>query len=295
MNRGAGSGVRVNNISTGHRIKQWRSFLSEAHNKTMLIEFIAEEWKSNDSKAMIGNKTLYVTCGEKCWKITRCVTSLVDELQSSQEEADTRILLHAKHASDQGYKSVVVVSEDTDVYVLCFAFAKDIKCSFYQKRGTKTRTRYLDIKQVRAVLGDRLSQALLGFHAFAFTGCDSVSTFSGRGKTGPLKQLRKDKQAVDTFINLGKSWDVTQLVNDTLQAFTCCMYASSSKTTKVNVLRHVMFLTKRGEVDSSTLSPCEGSIQQHIQQANYQAGVWQRSLQRNPDVPEPTCHGWVRT
>ena len=118
-----------------------------------------------------------------------------------------RILLHAKHAPDHGYKSVVVVSEDTDVYILCIAIAKDIKGSFYQKRGTKTRTRYLDIKQVRAVLGDRLSQALLGF--YAFTGCDSVSAFSGRGKTGPLKDLRKDKQAMDTFINLGKSWDVT--------------------------------------------------------------------------------------
>ena len=68
VNRGAGSGVRFNNISAGHRIKQWRSFLSEAHNKTMLIEFIAEEWKSNDSKAMIGNKTLYVTYGKKVFE-----------------------------------------------------------------------------------------------------------------------------------------------------------------------------------------------------------------------------------
>ena len=152
VNRAAGSGVIFNNMSAGHRIKQWRSFLSEAHNKTMLIEFIAEEWKSNDSKAMIGNKTLYVTCGEKCWKITRCETSLVVELQSSKEE-DTVSCKAVKHASDHGYKSVVVVSEDTDVYVLCIAFAKDIKGSFYQKRGTKTRTRYLDIKQVRAVTG----------------------------------------------------------------------------------------------------------------------------------------------
>ena len=150
---------------------------------------------------------LVVTCGEKCWKITRCETSVVDELQSSEEEADTRILLQAKHASDHGYKSVIVVSEDTNVYVLCIAFAKDIYCSFYQKRGTKPRTRHLDIKQVRAVLGDRLSQTLLGFHAF--TGCDSVSAFSGRGKTGPLKQLKKDKHVMNTFINLGKSWDVT--------------------------------------------------------------------------------------
>ena len=81
----------------------------------MLIEFIAGEWKSGDSKAVIGNKTLYVTCGEKCWKIKRGETSLVDEIQSSQEEADTSILLHEKQASDNGYKYVTVVSEDTDV------------------------------------------------------------------------------------------------------------------------------------------------------------------------------------
>ena len=126
------------------------------------------------------------------------------------------------------------------------------------------------IKQVRAVLGDRLSQALLGF--YAFTGYDSMSAFSRRGTTGPLKQLKKGKQTMDTFINLGKSWDITQLVNDKLQAFTYHMYASSSKTTKVNVLRHVMFLTKRGEVDSSTFPPCEDSLLQHTHRANYQAG-----------------------
>ena len=58
---------------------------------------------------------------------------MVDELQSSQEETDTRILLHAKHhASDNGYKYVMVVSEDSDVkYVLCIALATDIKSSFF--------------------------------------------------------------------------------------------------------------------------------------------------------------------
>ena len=95
------------------------------------------------------------------------------------------------------------------------------RVTFYQRRGTKTRTRYLDIKQLSAVLGDRLSQALIGFHSF--TGRDSVSSFSEHEKTGPLKQLKKDKQAMDIFINLDKSWDVTQLVYDTLQTFTCRM------------------------------------------------------------------------
>ena len=88
-----------------------------------------------------------------------------------------------------------------------------------------------------------MSQALLGFHAY--TGCDSVSSFSEREKTGTLKHMNKDKQAMDIFINLGKSWDIIQLVYDTLQAFTCRMlldmYASSSKTTKVKVLRRKLF------------------------------------------------------
>ena len=60
---------------------------------------------------------------------------------------------------------------------------------------------YLDIKQVSAVLGDRLSQALIGFHSF--TGCDSVSSFSevkdrtaeatvkGQTSHGPIHQHRQ--------------------------------------------------------------------------------------------------------
>ena len=47
VNRGSGSGVKFRSLATGHKVKQWRRFLSEAQNKTMLIEFITEEWKSN--------------------------------------------------------------------------------------------------------------------------------------------------------------------------------------------------------------------------------------------------------
>ena len=171
---------------------------------------------------MIGQKTLFVTCGQKCWRIGQMGASLVNDLKSSQEEADTRILLHA---SDQGYTSVIVVSEDTDVFVLLIAFAKEIPASLYQKRGTSTRVRYMHIRKLRAVLGDKLSQALIAFHAF--TGCDIVSAFAGRGKTGPLKQLKKNEVAIDAFVQLGTSWNVDQSLTSKLQEFTCRMYAAS--------------------------------------------------------------------
>ena len=109
----------------------------------------------------------------------------------------------------------------------------------------------MDIRKLRAVWGDKLSQALIAFHAF--TGCDTVSAFAGRGKTGPLKQLKKDEVAIDAFVQLGTSWNVDQSLTSKLQEFTCRMYAASSKTCKANILRHEMFLSKRGEVDSSTL------------------------------------------
>ena len=46
----------------------------------------------------------------------------VAELQSTQEEADTSLLLYALHATKTGSKAVIVTAEDTDVMMLCLAF-----------------------------------------------------------------------------------------------------------------------------------------------------------------------------
>ena len=56
---------------------------------------------------MIGDRTLFVASGIECWKIKKAGVTLVNELLSSQEEADTRILLHAKHASQHGHNSIM--------------------------------------------------------------------------------------------------------------------------------------------------------------------------------------------
>ena len=57
------------------------------------------------------SKVLYVTEDSKCWKLTTGPTENVPELESSHEEADTRIIVHAKHANCP----VVVHADDTDV------------------------------------------------------------------------------------------------------------------------------------------------------------------------------------
>lgn len=96
---------------------------------------------------------------------------IVKDLQSTHEEADTRLLFHAQHASRGNCKSVVIVSEDTDVLILCLAFQARISCSLYQKCGTQTRVRYIDISKVKQAVGEDVSKTLPGVHSF--TGCDS--------------------------------------------------------------------------------------------------------------------------
>ena len=59
----------------------------------------------------------------------------VAELQSTQEEADTRLLLHALHAARTGSMAAIVTAEDTDVMLPCCAFQKDTPCPIYQKCG----------------------------------------------------------------------------------------------------------------------------------------------------------------
>jgi len=73
------------------------------------------------------------------------------------------------------------------------------------------------------------------------------------------------------------------------------MYVASSKIDKVNTLRHELFLSKQGDVDSSMLPPCEDSLIQHIHRANYQVGVWRRALEPMPDVSPANGYGWVLT
>ena len=65
--------------------------------------------------------------------------SEVSELRCTQEEADSRLLLNARHAASNGHKAVKIVSDDTDVHVigLCVAFSSKISCDIYLKSGTQ--------------------------------------------------------------------------------------------------------------------------------------------------------------
>ena len=283
-------GTQFKNITCGHKIQQWRKFLAEESNKKALAAFLSSEWQQDKHRDKLQDKILYVTCEEQCHKITSEYVKEVHELKSSQEEADTRLLLHAAHAGRDGYEAAVIVSEDTDVFVLCLAFQTRITCPLYQKCGTQTRTKYVDIAKVVQAHGEEFCKALPGVHAF--TGCDYVSAFAGHGKVSALQLVRRDKAFQETFQQLGESCPLSEELFLKLQKFACQLYSSTSRTESVNALRYMLFCAKKGELESNQLPPCADCLRKHSQRANYQARVWRESLAQFPEVPTPVGSCW---
>ena len=131
--REEGESATFKNLTAGQKIKQFRNFLRNDQNKNSLITFFNDYWRKPPNREELANKELYRTCGTKFYKLTADTVQEVIELSSGQEEAHTRLQLHAKHAATPQVKAVIISSEDADVRILCISFAHAIPIPIYQR------------------------------------------------------------------------------------------------------------------------------------------------------------------
>ena len=185
IRRGSSEG---NDYAVGEHIqvpRKWKQFLCSENNKKALINFLKTEWEKDKYALKLKGKQLYFVDEERCYLFTsfdgKFVTAcLVEDLYSSQEQADTRIILHCLHASQQPHtKKIVVKSPDTDVFLLLLSYCDDIGKTLIFQTGTRNSKRQINITRMADSLSKRVRDALLGLHAF--TGCDVTSFFAGKG------------------------------------------------------------------------------------------------------------------
>ena len=62
-------------------------------------------------------------------------------------------------------------------------------------------------------------KALLGIHAF--TGCDTVRAFTGKGKIRALTILKANAELKEAFAQLGVQWNLTPNLHVKLEEFVC--------------------------------------------------------------------------
>ena len=89
-------------------------------------------------------------------------------------------------------------------------------------------------------LGDSVCDSLIGLHVL--TGCDTMSSFTSRGKLSAIKLMKRDITYQETFSQVHQSWDVKSHLFEKVQQFTCRVYVAASSTTEMNDLRYQLFL-----------------------------------------------------
>jgi len=94
-----------------------------------------------------------------------------------------------------------VRSLDTDVFILLLHFTSSLEQTVLFNTGTEDRRRFINVKQMAGRLG-------LALHSF--TGCDTTSTYVRKGKLVPLKTLKRNKDFIDVFLNLGRSPEIEE-------------------------------------------------------------------------------------
>lgn len=288
--RGSSETFLVEEILPDQKIRHWDQILSSSKCKTRLIEFFFNDWRKPWFSQKLQDKSFLVTSGTKCVEI--CAKSNIEcsRLECTQEEADSRLLLHAYDAAKY-HDSVILVSRDTDVLIIALSVSNSIP-NLYLNKSSSHLESYIDINGLATVLGEEVARALPGYHSYS--GCDTVSCFVGKGKKVGFKLLKTDERVRECFGRLGESWDLSSDLFDELNRFTCLLYAPNTTCTSTNDLRYELFRLKNGKILSGQIPPCEDALRLHAERANFQAAIWRRCLEKSPEIPSPYGKGWLK-
>ena len=131
------------------------------------------------------------------------------------------------------------------------------------------------------------------FHAF--TGCDTVSSFGGRGKKTAWDTWKAFDNVTRAFCALATtpSADAIDDWMEPLERFVVLMYDRTSSQESVNQARKELFTKKGRAIDG--LPPMQAALIQHTKRAAYQAGhCWGQVIVAAPELPSPGDWGWKK-
>ena len=198
-------------------------------------------------------------------------------------------MLHVEDAVKEGHTKILIRTVDTDVLVLAVAMAQRLNITeLWVSFGTGKCFWHLTAHEMARGLGPDRSIALPMFHAF--TSCDTVSAFCGRGK----------KTAWEIFDDVTRIFRALAITPDAieewmhlLEQFVVLMYDRTSSQQSVNQVHKELFTQKGRSIDG--IPPTQAALIQHARRAAYQGGhCWGQMMVEAPELPCPSDWGWTR-
>ena len=284
-----GQGIRRKVTASGKLPSNWQSCMRDSENKTELFLFLADRIATITSPNLLN-----VTKGDEA--LTNHDISLEGVAPCQHEEANTRIFVHVRHAAEQGCKSVIIKACDTDVLVIAASVMPLLQNAGLQQLwvafGQGVNIRWIPIHDLLTSVGFERCRGLSFFHAF--TGCDVVSAFRGRGKKSAWQTWDVCAGATEAFSQLSQYPPTLNDDNlETIEQFVVLMYDRGSSVTHVDEARLDLFARKQRPYQA--IPPTRASLLQHVKRAVYQASsIWGQATLREPEVQSPADWGWSR-
>ena len=126
--------------------RDFNSFLMNNDNKIQMIDLIFNYIKENRAKCLnlLRSSKIMLSNDNICEAITLSSSMIVNDLSSNQEEADSKVVLHAVYALNKSPAKMVIIrspSADTDIVVLALGIIED-RQRVYFDQGNGVNRKY---------------------------------------------------------------------------------------------------------------------------------------------------------
>ncbi|XP_061710732.1 uncharacterized protein LOC133520368 [Cydia pomonella] len=134
--------------------------------------------------------------------------------------------------------------------------------------------------------GPQKAKVLPLFHAF--TGCDTVSYFNGKGKKSAIDAWNAFPNATEGFLAAYEG--STSEAFTVIEKFVVILYDRASSFTTVNEARKHLFSKKDRQLEN--IPPTKAALYQHFLRAVFQAVHAWGQMSPNQNLPCPSNWGW---
>lgn len=210
---------------------------------------------------------------------------------STQEEADTLMLLHAVQVASTGH-NVHIYSQDTDVLLLALRRVPLLGLNPVMVMGTGQNRRKVYLRPIFEKLGEKKSAALINWHAL--TGCDTTGHIQGKSKAGCFAAfLACSNEVIEAIADLGVGDQPSETVTHGCEEFLMSLFRPKNMNSiSAKELRWKLFKALKEDQGVNKLPPTPGAWCEHIKRAHMQANIWAQDIIPNPELPDPLTLGW---
>lgn len=181
---------------------------------------------------------------------------------------------------------------DTDVVVLAVFTVQMLRdresqpFELWVSFGTGKNHKNIPAHIITSSLGPQGARFLPAFHAF--TGCDTVSSFLGKGKKTAMVTWNNFPDVTEALLALTiHPSEINPQLICILQRFVVLLYDSASTKTTVNEARKQMFIQKGRQFDN--IPPTEAALLEHVKRTAFQ--YLESNLDSKPGTSKPSRLG----